>query len=152
VDGRRQAWVLAFAHWQERPLFGHGTLAGGHLVKDGWWYSSLVQALYDTGLFGFAVLVALYTGALALPVRAWLRTRRTSDVNLLGFGAGNTILMVASQFSSFLFVGFPWIFLGLSMAAVQAARHAEPKEETAGRRSPISAAELPHAARDERTG
>ena len=123
VEGRVDAWAQALEGWRERPILGHGTLAGANLTKEGWWYSSLVQALFDTGLVGFVVLLWIYVGAVVLPVRSWLLTRQTSiSPNLLGYGAGNAVLAFSSQFSSFLFVGFPWVFLGLSMAAVHASR------------------------------
>jgi hypothetical protein len=121
VEGRVDAWEMALERWQERPILGHGTLVGE--LQEGWWYSSLVQALYDTGLVGFFALLWIHAGAVVLPARKWLRTRRGQmSANLLGFAAGNAVLGFSSQFSNFLFVGFPWVFLGLSMAAVQGSR------------------------------
>jgi hypothetical protein len=121
MEGRLDAWWRAMEYWWERPIFGHGTLAGGNVIREGWWYSSLVQALYDTGLLGFLVLLWIHVGAVFYPVRAWLRTRRNPmSANLLGFGLGNAVLFFTSQFSNLYFVGFPWVFLGLSMGAVAA--------------------------------
>jgi hypothetical protein len=119
VDGRVQAWVLALRAWRERPILGHGTLAGTSIIKEGWWYSSLVQALYDTGLLGFGILLWMHVAAIALPVRVWRRARGgPMQANLLGFAVGNAVLLLTSQFSSFWFVGFPWVFLGVTMGAV----------------------------------
>jgi hypothetical protein len=121
MEGRLDAWWRAMEYWWERPILGHGTLAGGNVIREGWWYSSLVQALYDTGLLGFLVLLWIHVGAVVYPVRAWLRTRRNPmSANLLGFGLGNAVLFFTSQFSNLYFVGFPWVFLGLSMGAVAA--------------------------------
>jgi O-antigen ligase len=121
MEGRLDAWLRAMEFWREHPIFGHGTLAGGNVIREGWWYSSLVQALYDTGLLGFLVLLWIHVGAVVYPVRAWLRTRRNPmSANLLGFGLGNAVLFFTSQFSNLYFVGFPWVFLGLSMGAVAA--------------------------------
>jgi hypothetical protein len=123
VHGRMDAWARAVQEWRHLPVLGHGTLAGVEVIEDGWWYSSLVQALYDTGLVGFVVLLGIYVAAIVYPVRTWLRARAgPSSANLLAFGVGNTVLFVTSQFSNFLFVGFPWVFLGVTMGAVEASR------------------------------
>lgn len=121
VDGRIDAWVRAIEASRDRPILGHGTLAGANLIKEGWWYSSLIQALYDTGLVGLVVMLWIHVAAIAYPLRTWLRTRQgPMSANLLGFGIANTVLLLTSQFSNPLFVGFPWVFLGLSMGAVEA--------------------------------
>jgi hypothetical protein len=66
-------------------------------------------------------LLWIHVGAVVYPVRAWVRTRRNpGSANLLGFGVGNAVLFFTSQFSNLYFVGFPWVFLGLSMGAVAA--------------------------------
>jgi hypothetical protein len=117
------------ARWRESPILGHGTLAGNAGIKEGWWYSSLFQALYDTGLLGFLLLLGIHLGGVVYPVLTWVRSRRSPmSANLLGFGVGNALLFFTSQFSNFLFVGFPWVFLGLSMGAVDAysKRHVGP--------------------------
>jgi hypothetical protein len=121
VEGRLNVWLRALERWRESPILGHGTLAGGGMTQQGWWYSSLVQAFYDTGLLGFFVLLWIHLAAIFYPMRAWLRTSRNPmSANLLGFGVGNAVLLFTSQFSSFLFLGFPWVFWGLSMGAVEA--------------------------------
>lgn len=117
VEGRLDAWRRAVESWRASPILGHGTLAGTSIVAGGWWYSSLVQALHDTGILGLALLVAVYLGAILLPLMACIRSGPSLSVaNLMGFSAGNAILLLTSQFSSFLFVGFPWVFLGLTIA------------------------------------
>jgi hypothetical protein len=121
VTGRLAAWNQAVVQWRESPVLGHGTLAGSSVIQDGWWYSSLVQALHDTGLVGFSLLLWLHVGAVLYPVRAWLRTRRTPmSEDLLALGAANALLVFTSQFSNFFFLGLPWVVLGLSMGAVEA--------------------------------
>lgn len=122
VEGRLEAWRLALKLWRERPILGHGTLGGRGDIREGWWFSSLVQALHDTGLAGLFTLSWIYVAAVFLPVRSWFRHGRGPlGPNLLALAAGNGVLFVTSQFSSFLFAGFPWIFLGVTMGAVDAA-------------------------------
>jgi hypothetical protein len=105
-------------------VFGHGTFAG-ELIGNRWWMSSIVQAVYDTGIVGTVFLLWMYA---AVTLSAWQAYRRWSDSvygsTLLAFALGNALLFITSQFSSMLFVGFPWIFMGLTMGLVHAdARH-----------------------------
>jgi O-antigen ligase len=121
VDGRMQAWTVALARWRDEPILGHGPLAGAAITKEGWWYSSVIQALYDTGLVGLIALLGLYGLSIVAPLRAGLRPRvgpLRSD--LVALGLGNAVLCFTSQFSSALFVGLPWVFLGVTMATVKA--------------------------------
>lgn len=128
--GRVDAWRRALEHWRERPILGHGTFAGGSVIQEGWWYSVLVQALYDTGLLGFSLLLWIHVGAVVYPVKAWLRNRRSPmSANLLAFGLGNAVLFVTSQFSNSFVVGLPWVFMGLSMGAVDAFSERRPIAE-----------------------
>jgi hypothetical protein len=121
AEGRMGAWGRAVDASRERLILGHGTLAAVNVIKDAWWYSSLVQALYDTGLVGFSLLLWIHVAAIVYPVRTWLRARGSPmSANLLATGIGNTVLFFTSQFSNPLFVGFPWVFLGLTMGAVDA--------------------------------
>ncbi len=116
VVGRIDAWKRAVEAWKERPLLGHGTLAGTTVIHQGWWYGSAIQALYDTGLLGLTALLCVHIGAVVYPVRAWLRNRGSPiGASLLGFAVANVLLLFTSQFSSFLFLGFPWVFWGLSV-------------------------------------
>jgi hypothetical protein len=130
AEGRTQAWRRAGDLWWNRPLLGHGTLAGQDVIRGGWWYSSLVQALYDTGLAGFFLLLWIHTASVVYPIRAWFRARRhPGSASLLAFGLGNVVLVLTSQFSNFFFVGFPWVFLGMSLAAVDVWSKAQPERE-----------------------
>ena len=130
AEGRVQAWRRAGDLWWNRPLLGHGTLGGQDVIKDGWWYSSLVQALYDTGLAGFFLLSWIHATSVVSPIRAWFRARRhPGSASLLAFGLSNVVLVLTSQFSNFFFVGFPWVFLGMSLAAVDVWSKAQPERE-----------------------
>jgi hypothetical protein len=40
------------------------------------------------------------------------------------------VLVLTSQFSNFFFLGFPWVFLGLSLAAVDVWSKAQPERES----------------------
>jgi hypothetical protein len=130
AEGRGQAWRRAGDLWWNRPLLGHGTLGGQDVIKDGWWYSSLVQALYDTGLVGFFLLFWIHAASVVSPILAWSRARHhPGSATLLAFGLSNLVLVLTSQFSNFFFVGFPWVFLGMSLAAVDVWSTAQPERE-----------------------
>jgi O-antigen ligase len=127
VVGRVAAWRRALSLVPDRPILGHGTMAGATVIGGGWWYSSLVQALYDTGVAGFIALMAIHITSVLLPLTVWWRQRRDRVASdLLMFGLANFVLVMTSQFSNFFFVGFPWILIGLTMAAVDSRRRAEP--------------------------
>ena len=111
-----------FEGWRERPLLGHGTF-GGKATGRGYWMSSFIQALYDTGLLGAVALLAMYLVVMVAPWRASSRALDAGERDLfLACAIGNALLMLTSQLASFLWVGFPWIFMGLTTAAVVAMR------------------------------
>ena len=122
VVGRKDMFKKGLEGWRERPLLGHGTF-GGRATGQGYWMSSFIQALYDTGLLGAVALLAMY---LVVTVAPWRASRRALDAGerdlFLACAIGNALLMLTSQLASFLWVGFPWIFMGLTTAAVVAMR------------------------------
>ena len=103
-------------------MLGHGTF-GGKATGRGYWMSSFIQALYDTGLLGAVALLAMYLVVTVAPWRASSRALDAGERDLfLACAIGNALLMLTSQLASFLWVGFPWIFMGLTTAAVVAVR------------------------------
>jgi O-antigen ligase len=118
VVGRMEIFKEGLEGWRDRPLLGHGTF-GGKATGRGYWMSSFIQALYDTGLLGAVALLAMY---LVVTVAPWRASRRALDAGerdlFLACALGNALLMLTSQLASFLWVGFPWIFMGLTTAAV----------------------------------
>ena len=118
VVGRREMFMEGLEGWRERPLLGHGTF-GGRATGRGYWMSSFIQALYDTGLLGAIALFAMYVVVMVAPWRASGRALDAGERDLfLACAIGNALLMLTSQLASFLWVGFPWIFMGLTTAAV----------------------------------
>jgi O-antigen ligase len=119
AEGRMKAWRLAVALSADRPWLGHGTLAGGDVVKEGWWYSSVVQSLFDTGVAGTVPLLGIHICGVLLPLVAWMRVRtHETGLHVLVFALGNGVLALTSQFSNAFFVGLPWVLLGMAMGAV----------------------------------
>jgi len=128
VVGRLEIFRAGLEGWRTRPLLGHGTFGGKAIGRD-YWISSVIQALYDTGVLGTVALLAMYLVVVAAPWWAWSRATDAGERDiLLACAIGNALLMLTSQLASFLWVGFPWIFMGLTMAAVVAmeARTATP--------------------------
>lgn len=125
VAGRVNMFKQGLEGWRKRPLLGHGTF-GGEATGHGYWMGSFIQALYDTGVLGAVALLAMYLVAMVAPWRASSRALDAGERDLfLACAIGNALLMLTSQFASFLWVGFPWIFMGLTTAAVvtMRARH-----------------------------
>ena len=110
VVGRLGLLETGLRGWRARPLLGHGTF-GGKAIGRSYWMGSGLQALYDTGALGGAALLAMYLVAMAAP---WWASNRAVDAGerdvLLACAIGNALLMLTSQFASFLWVGFPWVF------------------------------------------
>jgi len=120
VVGRRAMFKEGLEGWRQRPLLGHGTFGGRATGRD-YWMSSFIQALYDTGLLGAVALLAMYLVVMVAPWRASGRALDAGERDLfLACAIGNALLMLTSQLASFLWVGFPWIFMGLTTAAVVA--------------------------------
>jgi hypothetical protein len=115
---RLEAYRWGLEEWLKAPIFGHGTLAGQDIGRQ-WWLSSVLQSLYDTGIVGTVFLLWMYGVAIVCP---WLATRRAATPRnrnyLLAYALANAVLFLTSQFSSFLWVGFPWVFMGLTMGQV----------------------------------
>jgi hypothetical protein len=122
VLGRLEIFKEGLEGWRERPVLGHGTF-GGRVTGRGYWVSSFIQALYDTGLLGAVALLAMYLVVMVAPWRASSHARDAGERDLLlACALGNALLMLTSQLASFLWVGFPWIFMGLTTAAVVGVR------------------------------
>ena len=148
ILGRLSLARTALERWPEAPLLGHGTFAG-EVIRQRYWMSSAVQAVYDTGLIGVASLIALQTLMIAIP---WREARRAADprlrASLLGCAGGNAVLAFTSLLSSFLWLGFAWIFMGITMALASAARRAP---SPAGAR-PLAVDETAYVAAAEHVG
>jgi len=138
--GRTEVQRVAIERWHQSEMLGYGTLSLPPTVNvespaGGWLYSSFIQALHDTGIIGLVFLVWFQGGVLFIVVRGYRRTNDTFyKAALAGFAASSIALFIASQASSFLWLGFPWIFSGLGVAIAQVAiREAEKSESPASR-------------------
>ncbi|MHB1270926.1 MAG: O-antigen ligase family protein [Thermoleophilia bacterium] len=131
--GRLQAQQIALDRWQNAKILGNGTLSlpedavDPSILIKAWFYSSVIQALHDTGLLGLALLLWTQLGMLAVMIKGYMRTVDTFNrAALAGFIAASIALMLASQASSFLWLGFPWVFSGLAVALAQEAPKMSP--------------------------
>lgn len=122
--GRLDIQDIALERWDERPFIGHGVLSlegrEGSFGR-GWLYSSFIQSLFDTGIIGAAMIILIH---LIPIIYAFMAARRTSDssrkATLMGLSFGALVMLIASQASSFLWLGFPWVYLGMLMAISKA--------------------------------
>jgi O-antigen ligase len=122
AEGRVEVQNLALDAMPDAYLLGHGTLSlvanDTHAkLEGGWLYSSFIQAIHDTGLIGLMILVWFQIGVIVITARAYLKTKDNFlRAALIGFVAGSVSLIFASQASSFIWLGFPWVFAGLAVA------------------------------------
>ncbi|MHB1003280.1 MAG: O-antigen ligase family protein, partial [Thermoleophilia bacterium] len=122
--GRLDIQEVAIDRWDENPYIGHGVLSlegeEGKLVR-GWLYSSLFQSIYDQGLTGLSMMILIHV----IPIFYALTAARKSSsplrsASLYGLALGAAVIAIASQASSFFWLGFPWIFLGILVALSRA--------------------------------
>lgn len=117
--------------WQEQPLLGRGV---GSLVKaselrapegKSWINSSLVESFHDAGIVGLLLYVSIQTGILLLIIKGY---RKTTDpfyrASLAGFISAFISMITASQASSLLWTGIPWVFSGLAVSVALTASKA----------------------------
>lgn len=121
--GRAEVQSVALARWKNNAvLLGEGTMSlpweeALPSPAGPWLYSSTIQALHDTGLIGLALLIWFQLGLLWLMVRAYLREIEPLSRSILaGLITATLALLICSQASSFIWLGFPWIFLGFGAA------------------------------------
>jgi hypothetical protein len=129
VAYRMELFKLGLQEWLKAPILGHGTLAG-EAIGHSFWVSSLLQSLHDTGVVGAIFLLWIYGLLILTPWLAYRRSLREGEQalpalhrnSLLAFALANAVLALTSQFSSILWVGFPWVFAGLTVGFVHASR------------------------------
>jgi len=121
-EGRVGVQNVAIKRWKDAQLLGFGTLSfppelASPAPESSWLYSSLIQALHDTGIIGLGLLLWFQAGVVVTVYRSY---RKTEDQfyrsAMAGFMIGSVALFIASQASSFLWLGFYWIFSGLGVA------------------------------------
>lgn len=128
AEGRVRVEQLAIEKWKDAYLLGNGTLsldAPEDLtspVAKSWIYSSFLQALHDTGIVGLFFLLWFQLGVIVIAARGYIRTRDSFlRAVLAGLMAGSIEMTISSQTSSFLWLGFSWIFAGITVAVAQIA-------------------------------
>lgn len=87
--GRIAIWRAAIDSWSQRPLLGHGLGAEVEAYSKGWvtkvqYHNYLVQALHNTGIVGFALIVGGWFVWLRKTLRKIKHCRSDDDRTLLG--------------------------------------------------------------------
>jgi len=122
VVGRWLVYERGWERWLQSPIWGYGTFSG-QSVGIKWFNSSIIQTLHDTGIVGLFFLGWMYLATVVVTWREYRACKQPSlRCSLLAFLLGNLVLFVTSQTSSFLWVGFPWVYMGLTIALVHASR------------------------------
>lgn len=127
--GRLLGYKAAWTSFLERPLLGKGTLSAETSIYnpytglyqermggEGWLTGSGIQALHDTGILGFVILMGLFGMLIWKNYRLFLRLSPMDDQRSLamGFLGGNIIILITSQLSSPLWTAFPYIFWAIN--------------------------------------
>jgi O-antigen ligase len=77
----------------------------------------MVQSLHDTGIIGLFFMLLIHVIPVIYALYAYGKTdsgiRRAS---LAGMALGAVVMFIASQASSFFWLGFPWLYLGILVA------------------------------------
>jgi O-antigen ligase len=130
VDTVQQAWPDIWVH----PVIGHGTGSFGMNHSDergnpGWIPNLILHVLYDSGLVGLACWLAGVLG-LAWVVGRYVRAVTTKQVSeapmtkvlppeaVLGLVGAVGAILVAFQVTEGSWLSFPWVYLGLLIAAI----------------------------------
>jgi hypothetical protein len=129
--GRVQGYRIGMQGLQESPILGKGTLSAETSVFNiytneyqeqfggpGWLTGTWIQALHDTGMVGFLILLLLYGSIMLANHRAFRRLddSRIERSVVLGFLGGNTVIIVSSLLSSPLWISFPYIYWAFNLA------------------------------------
>ena len=131
-EGRVIVQKEAIERWHNGVLLGNGTLSLPAIPPAGSWiYSSMLQALHDTGIIGMLLLLWFQIGVIIIILKGYINSKDPFfKAALAGFAAGSIALMIASQASSFLWLGFPWIYAGLAVAVAQFVAKNETRSDT----------------------
>lgn len=133
-SGKERSEVQTFAleRWKESKILGRGTMGLPRTIfgAQSWIYSSTIQTLHDTGIVGLGALIWMQ-----LTVLIWLARgyRRETDpflkAALAGFIAGLIAMIIAWQSSSLMWLGWSWVYLGVTIAIAQSSINRAEAEE-----------------------
>ncbi len=126
----------AIEEWRNNPYLGYGVLSIGEKgnVNRGWLFSSGIQSLHDMGLVGLFFMAWIHIIPIIYGFMASARARdNMRRASLFGMSLGAIVMAVASQASSFFWLGFPWIYLGILVALSKATMDEAKEAQTEGR-------------------
>lgn len=129
--GRVRVQKQALEEWQSSPWLGRGlfSIRGKDLPSGHWLYSTLIQALHDSGIIGLILMLWIHIGIIVVCFRSYGMTEDYFyRATLLGFGLGAILIVIASQASSFFWVGYPWLFMGMAMTVAIIAQEGKTEE------------------------
>jgi O-antigen ligase len=138
--GRTDVQTQGIEEWRSHPFLGNGLLSIGekNFSNRGWLFSSMIQSLHDTGLVGAFLMLWIHVVPIVYAFRAAGKARSSiRKANLYGMALGAIVMIVASQASSFFWLGFPWIYLGI-LVALSKATLSEADEEQNGSRVAVN--------------
>jgi len=142
-EGRVRIQQLALERWREQPFLGYGVLALTYEdaasvgSASPWLYSTVISSMHDTGIVGLTFMLWIHIVPIVYTIKAAGKVRNTPRyASLMGFVLGDVVLVIASQASSFFWLGFPWIYLGVMVAAAKITMD-ESREQTSATLEPV---------------
>ena len=122
LGSRMQHYTFCLTQWWGRPFLGHGSGSFAmdlfHVDEPMWPHNILLEALYETGIFGFVVMLMLLVMAVQMGLRGMSAARSSQDRALM---AGPSVLALVMLLWLFTHTGFAdakylFFFMGLQYA------------------------------------
>jgi hypothetical protein len=141
---RIEGFRMSLKGLEQNPLFGLGTLSANTKIYNpytyqyqekmgspGWLNGALLQAIHDTGVIGFTLLLGVFISILVANYRMFKRIKDDNESKsvLLGFIGGNTVLFISSQLSSPLWISFPYVYWAINMAFLNSCKEKIRKDD-----------------------
>ena len=127
--GRVYTILIGLEGFYRHPIIGNGLFTADMLSIDeftgelkelspgspGWLFGTWIQALHDTGIVGFLIIIALFFIIIRENYK-WFKTGTAKYKYLpVGFMGATILMLISTQSSSVMWVSFPYIFWGINM-------------------------------------
>ena len=127
--GRVYTIITGLEGFYKHPVIGNGLFTAdmqsideftGELKElspgaPGWLFGTWIQALHDTGIIGFLIIIALFFTIIRENYK-WFKTGSAKFKFLpVGFMGATILLLISTQSSSIMWVSFPYVFWGINM-------------------------------------
>ncbi len=129
--GRVATFMLGWSGFVRSPVFGNGTMMAetadvnmfGELQElmgsPGWLSGSFIQSLHDTGIVGALIILTFFVSIIRANYSCYKNEENKVRKSIfLGFMSGNIVLAIASQITSVLWIGFPFVYWAINISMI----------------------------------